>query len=563
MSIQAYDLAFMRMKSHLDGSANNLYKQPMSVNPMRAPAFLLFLFTLASTAMFHGCKPNKTPAFEPSWESLSWYEAPEWFRDAKFGIYMHWGPMVVAQGHGGWYGRHLYMPVNTEWGNDYEKHLQQFGHPSEFGYKDLIPLWKAENWKPDELVAFYKKIGARYIGCVAVHHDNFDCYNSSFQPWNSVNMGPKRDIVGEWRNAVVKQGLRFAVTSHSDRTWTWFQPAFGADSTGARKAVPYDGHMTPADGTGKWWEGYDPADLYTRPHGALEQADSAFLTRWFLRTRELIDNYRPDLVYFDGPIPLVGTNSPKGDDGRPLHEKYGLEIASHFYNASRNWHGGRLEAVMTIKSWGPGSIHDTRAAVMDVEKGTVTHIQERPWQTDTSIPGTWFYNGTGRAELTDTVIIHNLCDIVSKNGNMMLNVGLKPDGTLPENERAILENVGRWLAINGEAIYETRPWTVFGEGNTEIAEGEFKQNLRPYATGDVRFTTKGNFLYAIVMGWPENARATIRSLGTRASLPFGDISTVEMLGSTERIDWARTPEGLTVQLPPSPPYRFAFVLKIG
>ena len=509
------------------------------------------------------CGKKQSAVFEPTWESLARYEAPEWFRDAKFGIYMHWGPMVVARAHGGWYGRHMYMPVNNEWGNDYEKHLQQFGHPSEFGYKDLIPLWKAENWDPDELVAFYKKVGARYIGCVAVHHDNFDCYNSTHQPWNSVNMGPKRDVVGEWREAVQRNGLRFAVTSHSDRTWTWFMPAFGADSTGSWKGVPYDGQMTKADGIGKWWEGYDPADLYTRPHEPGEPADSAYLTRWLNRTMELVDKYQPDMIYFDGPIPLVGTNSPKGQDGRPLHEKYGLEFAAHFYNSNLDRHDGRLEAVMTIKTWGPGSIFDERAAVMDVEKGGVTHIQERPWQTDTSIPGTWFYNNTGHEELSDTVIVHNLCDIVSKNGNMMLNVGLKPDGTLPDNERIILENIGKWLQINGEAIYETRPWTIFGEGSTEIAEGEFKQNLSPYSSGDIRFTTKEEHLYAIVMGWPEDGQLTIRSLGRQNAHWPGEINKVEMLGTTGKIKWERSSDGLLIHFPESQPYRFASVLKIG
>jgi alpha-L-fucosidase len=513
-------------------------------------------------ALAGGCtNPTKTN-FQPSWESLSRYEAPDWFRNAKFGIYMHWGPMTVVPGHGGWYGRHMYMQQNTEWGNDYAIHHRQFGHPSEFGYKDIIPLWKAEKWDPDELVSLYKKVGARYIACVAVHHDNFDCYNSSFQPWNSVNMGPGRDIVGEWRKAVLKYGLKFGVTSHCDRSWTWFSTSYGSDSTGSLKGVPYDGNLTMNDGRGKWWEGYDPRDLYNRPHKPTEPADSAYLSRWFRRTMELIDNYRPDLIYFDGPIPLVGTNSPKGENGRPVHEKYGLEIVSHFYNANREWHLGKPEAVVTVKSWGPGSVYDQNAVVMDVEKGSVNHIREKPWQTDTSIPGTWFYNGSGTAELSDTVIVHNLCDIVSKNGNMMLNVGLRPDGTLPDDERSILEGIGRWLQINGEAIYETRPWKIFGEGITRVREGEFNQNTKPFTSMDIRFTTRDKVLYAIVLGWPQNREVLIKTLNTPSEHFPRKIRSIKMLGSETKIIWERDLNGLTVRFPEMPPCQFAYVLKI-
>jgi alpha-L-fucosidase len=432
-----------------------------------------------------------------------------------------------------------------------------------FGYKDLIPLWTADKWNPEALVELYKEVGAKYVVAVAVHHDNFDCYNSAYQPWNSVNMGPKRDIVGEWKAATIKQGLRFGVTSHSDRSWSWFSTAFGADSTGPMQGVPYDGNLTSADGEGKWWEGYDPRDLYGPPHRETDPADSAYLERWLKRTRELITNYQPDLIYFDGPIPLIGTNSPKGPDGRPTHEKYGLDFVSWFYNTNQTWHQGNLEAVCNIKSWGPGSIADEKVAVIDVEKGGIKDISQSVWQTDTSLPGSWFYNGSGTVELSDTVLVHNFCDIVSKNGNLMLNVGLRPDGTLPENEADILRRFGKWMQLNGEAIYGTRPWIRFGEGSSETPEGHFEQNVKPMTADDIRFTTKGNTLYAIVMGWPESNVVTIQSLNSGQDLWFGEISSIQLMGCDQKLGWDRTKEALEIQLPDEKTGMFAYVLKIN
>jgi len=524
--------------------------------------FLIFSFPALILLLTPGCNKTKELKFQPTWESLAQYQAPEWFRDAKFGIYMHWGPMTVVPGNSGWYGRHIYMQYNNEFGNDYAIHVKNFGHPSVFGYKDIIPMWKAENWDPDAIVKLIKEAGAKYVGCVAVHHDNFDCYNSSYQPWNSVNMGPKRDIVGGWKAAIEKQGLRFGVSSHSDRTWGWFSTSFGSDSTGPLKGHPYDGNMTLADGSGKWWNGYNPADLYTRPHSKYETADKAYCDKWLRRTLELIDKYQPDFIYFDGPVPIVGAGRKKDSSGRPELEKYGLEVVSHFYNSNIKKYNGGLEAVVTIKSWGEGSIKDNRVAVQDIEKGGVKEIQDLPWQTDTSLPPGWFYNGSEKSELSDTVVIHNLCDIVSKNGNMMLNIGLRPDGTLPENEREILKNIGKWFDINGEAIYGTRPWITYGEGPTGLVEGEFKQNTKPYTFEDIRFTAKENTLYAIVLGWPEKKTVKIRSLNSGQELWFGNISSIELLGNKGTIKWKRNENGLEIQFPDQNQCKFAYVLKI-
>lgn len=502
---------------------------------------------------------NHPVHFEPDWQSLKAYQTPEWFRNAKFGIFMHWGVQSIAANNG-WYGRFMYMQEGALWGNAYAHHLAHHGHPSEFGYKDLIPLWHAENWNPDELAAFYRRIGARYIVPVAVHHDNFDNYNSTWQPWNSVNMGPCKDILREWKNAAARHGLRFGVSSHSDRTWDWFNTAHGSDTTGPMKGIPYDGNLTLADGKGKWWEGYDPNALYTRPHGNEEEPDQAYCENWYKRTSELIDQYQPDLLYFDGPMPIVRDMEGGGrwHEGRT---PYGMRIASHFYNASMAWHNGSLEAVLNLKQWEPDSLPEKSAFVLDVEKGQIDEIYPLPWQTDTSLTETWFY-APDPLELGETVVIHNLCDIVSKNGNLLLNVGLMADGTLPDDQRGVLEEVGRWLQLNGEAIYDTRPWITYGEGPTKVEQGHFKQNTQPFTAEDIRYTTSGNTLYAILLGWPAHRRVTLTALRSGHQPWFGEINRIGLIGCDEPLVWSVTPEGLEVTLPDAPPCRHAVVLKI-
>lgn len=282
-----------------------------------------------------------------------------------------------------------------------------------------------------------------------------------------------------------------------------------------------------------------------RAHAPNEPPDKAYLEKWYARTMELIDKYKPDLLYFDSPLPL-------GD--------YGLRVAAHFYNANKQWHGGRLEAVLNVKSYGPGSIPDERAIVLDIEKGQSGAMRALPWQTDTSLNRHWFFD-QGKIELTAPQLIRNLADIVSKNGNLLLNVGLRPDGTLPEDQKLILDEVGAWLRVNGEAIYGTRPWEVFGEGPTQVEDGHFKQQTKPYTSEDFRFTTKPDALYAICLDRP-GKQVVIHSLADKRKLWLGDVRQVWLLGYPEPLNWKRTAEGLQVEMPASVPGSPAYVLKV-
>lgn len=477
-------------------------------------------------------------SFEPTWTSLQQYRCPEWFRDAKLGIFLHWGVNTVPafDGH---YGRYMYIQDTNSVGPAhravYPHHVATYGHPSKFGYKDFIPMWRAEKWDPDALVRLFKRCGARYIVPVAVHCDNFDNYDSTWQPFNSVRMGPKRDIVGDWRKAALEHGLRFGVSSHvGEWAQVWYSRA--CDTTGPLKGVPYDVCDT------------NYAALYGyRPHDR-SKLQEGFPRNWYLRTKELVDRYQPDLLYFDG--------------GLPYAKEYGLKLAAHFYNANQAWHGGKLEAVLNLKrGFKPGAV------VYDIEKGQADRLLREPWQTDTTLNSGWFYqtrlygdelpNGL---RLDEAILIDNFVDIVSKNGNLLLNVGLRADGTLPDNQRHVLEELGRWLDRNGEAIFGTRPWVKHGEGPTRIKTGYNTEPRSPWKKEDIRFTTKGNVLYVITLDWP-GGPFTVKSLGVQEkALP--PIVSVQLLGYGRPLKWERSSRGLTIVPPESPVGKHAFVFKV-
>ena len=487
-------------------------------------------------------RPIAPGPFQPTWESLQQYECPEWFRDAKFGIWAHWSPQCVPE-DGDWYARNMYI----EGSGQYKYHLEHYGHPSQFGYKDICNIWKAEKWDPEHLIQLYQRVGAKYFVALANHHDGFDCWNSKYQPWNAVSIGPKKDIVGIWAETARRHGLRIGVTVHSARNWSWFEVSRDSDKDGQYKGVPYDGVLTRADGKAQWWDGYDPADLYGPPHPPKTPPSQAYIDKWFNRTKDLIDKYHPDLLYFDD------SRLPLGDAG--------MRIAAYYYNSNLKVHGGRLEAVLNTKNMPPEL---RKALVWDIERGRTDRLEPYPWQTDTCI-GNWHYK-RGIKYKTAANVVPVLVDNVSKNGNLLLNIPVKGDGSIDDEEIKFLEDMAGWMKVNSEAIYGTRPWKVYGEGAPEFQGGDVMFNeskVRPYTAEDIRFTTKGDMLYAIALGWPESGKLTIKSLASNSPHFKGEIASIELLGSHSKLKWRRDENGLTVPFPPEKSGDYAFVFKIS
>ena len=457
--------------------------------------------------------PIAAGPFEPTMQSLASYHCPQWFRDAKFGIWAHWGPQAVPM-DGDWYARQMYEQGHPQ----YQDHLEHYGHPSTNGYKDIIPLWKAEKWDPDRLMALYKRAGARYFVSMGSHHDNFFLWNSKLHRWNAANMGPRRDVVGAWQAAATKYGLRFGVSEHLGASFTWFQDSHKSDTKGALAGVPYDGA--------------DPQyqDLY---HFPAEPGDTGWYStnprwqhQWFEEIKELVDNYHPDLLYTDG--------------GVPFGNEVGCSLIAHLYNSDARRHGGRPQAVYTCKQKSDGRW------IEDLERGVMPGINPNPWQTDTSI-GDWFYNRNWKFRpLSWTVQM--LVDIVSKNGNLLLNVVQRPDGSLDAEVEQMLNQLADWMAIHGEGIYGTRPWLVYGEGPVRAKGGHFGEDFA-YSARDIRFTTKGKSLYAFALGWPQDGQLVIRSLAEPAEGGGNKISRVELLGHKGRLQFTQTTDALVVAMP--------------
>jgi alpha-L-fucosidase len=451
----------------------------------------------------------------------------------------------------------------------YREHCKRYGHPSEFGMMDFIPMWKAEKFDPEALVKLYKEVGARYFVCMANHHDNFDNYNSRYQPWNSVNMGPKRDIVGEFEKAARHNGLRFGVSNHSAHAWHWFQTAYGYDATGEKAGVRYDAwSRTKEDGKGKWWEGYDPQQFYggynlvipsgytsldsmARWHEAndrvwterIPEMNPQFAKNWFLRCKQLVDDYHPDLLYFDDEHDL------------PM-EHYGLKIAAHMYNQSMRLNGGKNEAVINSKRL---TEEQQKGVVMDCERGAFADISPRPWQTCMCI-GSWHYN-RGLYEKggykTAERIVKTFVDIVSKNGNLLLNIPVRGDGSIDEKERAFLQEFKSWLDVNGEGIFGSRPRKIYGEGVVKTANsGSFGENERLLASlseKDIRFTQKNGTIYAYVLGFPTTDAVTIKTLGRKSAQMNGKkIKSVRMLGTDKKLSWRQSGDALYITMPAIP-----------
>jgi alpha-L-fucosidase len=534
------------------------------------PAYLLSKQAGASFLEGLGERYAKGP-FKATWESLQGYAVPDWYRNAKFGIWAHWGPQCEAE-YGDWYARGMY----EEGSDQYNYHVKKYGHPSKFGFKDVIHQWKADQWDPEQLVALYKRVGAKYFFALANHHDNLDLWDSKYQTWNSVKVGPKKDIIGGWAKAAKNQGLPFGVSVHASHAWSWFEVAQRSDKKGPMAGIPYDGKLTKADGKGAWWEGMDPQGLYAQNHPLSENSQEngtihrqwnwgngvaiptkAYCDQFLQRTLELIDKYEPELLYFDDTVlPL-----------HPLNDA-GLQIAAHHYNRSIQRNKGKLQAVLN------GKILDElqrKCMVWDIERGQSNTIEPFTWQTDTCI-GNWHYDMRvydNKHYKSARTVVQTLVDIVSKNGNLLLNIPVRGNGSIDDQEVAILEEVAAWMKINAECIYDTRPWKVLGEGPAMeaaaplAAQGFNEGKGKPFGPADMRFTMKGDTLYAIVYGWPEDGKVKIKSLAEGNALRPGGINKVELVGGPG-LRFQRNREALELTLPDNrPALSYAVVLKIS
>ncbi|MEP9400852.1 alpha-L-fucosidase [Sphingomonas silueang] len=496
--------------------------------------------------------------FTPDWASLTaGYSVPDWFRDAKFGMWAHWTAQCVPEA-GDWYARDMYLPGTRA----YKHHLKTYGHPADRGFMEIQNLWTADRWDPARLLDLYQKAGARYFMALANHHDNLDTYASRHHPWNTTRVGPRRDIVGTWAKLARERGLRFAVSNHSAHAWHWNQPAYGYDPGGPRAGERYDAYtLTAAQGAGKWWQGLDPQRLYTGRRMALpdgirtvEEANAwheatdrlwtegvpegDFAANWLARCRDLIEQHDPDMIYFDNfDLPL---------------EQHGLDFTAWYYNRSMQRNGGRIEAVVTAKTTPP---QRRMGLVDDVERGGKPYIERFPWQTDTCL-GNWHYDADLAARdgyKSAATVLHTLCDVVSKNGNLMLSVPMRGDGTIDAKEERILGEIADWMGRFGAAIYATRPWRRFGEGPTQGRSGLFSEGgpVSPYGARDVRYVTRGDDLHALLLGWPDDHVARLTLLGRDDPTLPGEVRRVTLPGDPTPLPFRRTGAALEIDLPPA------------
>jgi len=504
-----------------------------------------------------------------TWEQLQKiYKFPKWYTEARFGIWVHWGAQTQPQMGGGWYARHMYMQDvgSQKWGkNAYSYHLKTYGHPSEIGYKDVINDWKAENLDTDALLKYFKSIGAKYFVALANHHDHFDNWNSSYQAWNSVNIGPHRDIIGEFAKSSKKYGIPFGVSSHDDRYLHWWLTAFGADTSGVKKGVHYDGWMTKADGKGKWWEGLDPADLYgLPPEKRTDEWIEQIKKTWLLRHNELVTKYDVDMVWFDG-------------SGFP-YNNYGKEMCRNFLNNDLRQNGKFNKVVV-------GKMRNEQAVVKDIERGGATEILYQPWQGITTFR-TWFYKEDPEAEYKHNArtIIELLCDYMSKNGNLLLNVELMPDGTIPPEQKIMLDDIGEWVNLNAEAIYGTHAWKIYGNNlntflkdidanisetnleaqkqkkkNEQFNERTVKSPL--YGHSEVRFATKGDVLFIYVLN-PVKGAIELPALGLESGYNVKKIKSIKLIGSNEKITFKQENDKLILNVPEKRPTKYASVFAV-
>ncbi len=494
---------------------------------MKKQFFILFLSIFTSLWAFAGegeAKADEEKTYEPNWESFHQYEIPEWFRDAKLGIYFHWGPYSVPAYDFEWYSRLMYID-----GHDInEYHKKTYGPPEEFGYKDFIPMFKGEHFDADEWVDLFVKAGAKFIGPVTEHADGFAMWDSDLTKWDARDMGPKIDVVGEMEKAVRDRGLKFITTFHHHWLHAWY-PTWD-ENMDCSKPEYRDlyGPVVPSDTWGPHDEMPDPAP------------DEEFCNRWYTRVVEVINKYRPDLIYFDAKMHIID-------------EDYRLKLLSYYYNKGEAWD---RDVVFTYK------FEDMKphSAVLDLERSRLGELSERPWLTDDSMDwDSWSHVQNPNYKSTDR-LVDFLVDVVSKNGNVLLNVPPMANGKIPEPVKKRLLEMGEWLKINGEAIYGTRPWKIYGEGPTEISEGRLNEkDHADHVAADIRYTTKGETLYAFTLAIPQKP-LMIKTLSDKRNQQIKEIS---LLGSQEKVNWEQSKEGLQIQPPSEAPCDHALTYKIA
>lgn len=518
--------------------------------------------------------------FQPTWRSINENcpDEVQWLRDSKFGIWVHFGPQSAGES-GDWYARNLYK----EGEQPYRNHLKNFGHPSEVGYKDVLREWNPDKLDPARLVQIYHDAGARFLLIQGVHHDNFDLWNSRYHPWNSMRIGPKRDLLGEWAKACRAAGMHYGVAFHHEYTWWWWQAAFGSDKHGAKTGVPYDGNLTLADGVGKWWEGLDPRLLYgidLREYKSVDRAahtgwsppdDGIFFNhlayahwyalQWSLRIIDVVEHYDPDFIYTDGtgPQPFSGDHTGTGYKCDAMQR-----VIAHYYNRTLQ-RRGKPDTFSIVKFHGPDN-----GVLTTFENNYPRDIKhDQPWIGDMPV-GDWFY--APGFYYDPSIVVRYLLECVSRDGGAAICVSLLPDGSLDEGSTRMLKEIGEWMRINGEGIYGSHAWIRAGE------DGDIDANLKalpygklgrhqadfPFSTQDFRFTVGADgSLYAYCMAVPSpGQKIRIVSLGDDSGLERGAIQSVSLLGCDADIQWQQQDDGLVITCPNMMPFRIAVCFKV-
>ena len=524
--------------------------------------------------------PIATGPFEPTWESIekNYPGEPAWLREAKFGIWVHFGPQSAGES-GDWYARKLY----TEGTSAYRNHLRKYGHPSEVGYKEVLRDWNPTKLDPAALTKIYQAAGARFLMIQGVHHDNYDMWNSKYQPWNSVNIGPKRDFIGEWAKACRANGMHYGVTFHHEYTWWWWQTAFGSDKEGTKKGIPYDGNLTLADGKGKWWEGYDPRLLYginLREYKGVAQKAATewspapagifsdhleyakwYATQWSLRMMDVVEHYDPDFIYTDGTVqgPFTGNGTGTGIKADAMQ----TVIADYYNRTLKN--RGTVNTFSIVKFR-----KKTNGTVNTEEFGVPADIKtDHPWIAEAPV-GDWFY--APGFTYDSGMMIRYIIEAIARDGNAALCISILPDGSLDEGSMKMLKEVGTWMSRNGEAVYGSHAWTIPGEG--EQVNGKLKMlpggalNRKhaefKFDAHDIRFTVgKNGSFYAFCMNVPTpGMQLKIKSLGANAKYFIKTIKDVELLGYNGKLQWKLEADGLAITCPEKMPFATSVVFKI-